>query len=292
VEACQEVQTIRAINSSHRSHKFKISTPYNQSLEDSFCVFCGKCASVCPVGAIYGYDQTAEIWASLNDKRTIAQVSPSFASVLESELADSAVTTGKIVTALKLLGFDKIFDEEIAANISNSELKSELEQRVKTSGKLPMITGSWEGVYNYIKNFYPDLTDHLANSKNKRRIFTKMIKREYAREYACEYTAAEKEEISNIKTVSFIPSVAQKYSVKSEKTDFALTAAEFARMIKLAGIDIYSLPETQFDTSKIEFPAINNAAKPEIVQSFAEARKVMETVRAGKCSAQWIEIIS
>jgi NADH dehydrogenase/NADH:ubiquinone oxidoreductase subunit G len=287
VEACQEVQTIRAINSSYRSHKFKISTPYNQSLEDSNCVFCGKCASVCPVGAIYEYDQTAEVWASLNDKaqRTIAQISPSFASAFENELScgDSTITTGKITAALKLLGFDKIFDEEIAANISDSELKSELEQRTKTGGKLPMISGSWEGVYCYIKNFYPDLMDHLAAGKSKRRIFAETINREYA--------AAEKTEISNITTVSFVPSVAEKYSVKLEKTDFALTAAEFARMLKLAGIDIFSLLEAQFDTVRIELPAVNNAVKPEIVHDFAEARKVMETIREGKCGSQWIEIV-
>jgi NADH dehydrogenase/NADH:ubiquinone oxidoreductase subunit G len=285
IEACQEVQAVRTINYSHRSYKFKIATPYNQSLEDSNCVFCGKCASVCPVGAIYGHDQTTEIWASLNDKdrRTIAQVSPSFASALENEL-DSAVTTGKITTALKLLGFDRIYDEEFAANISNSELRSELEKRAKTGGKLPMITGSWEGVHNYIKNFYPDLTDHLAAAKNKRQIFAEIIKSKYA-----DY---EKKEISSITTVSFIPSVAQKYSVKREKTDFALTAAEFARMIKLAGINIYSLPEAQFDTIKVEQPTGNNAAKPEIINGFAEARKVIETIRERKCNAQWIEIES
>jgi iron only hydrogenase large subunit-like protein len=293
VEECQEVQTIRAINTSRRGHSFEISTPYKLALEETFCVFCGKCAEVCPVGAIYGHDNSAEVLASINDKdkRTIAQVSPVIMSALEKELncavsvcaATGNVTTGKVITALKLLGFDRVFDAEIAGNVRKAELNRELEERVKNGGKLPMITGASEGVPLFIKNFYSDLTDHLSGGKSRRRIFAETIKGEYA---ACEKTDA-----SNITTVSFVPDIAQKYG-SGGKTDFALTAAELARMIKLAGIDIRSLPEESFDTIKIELPAGSGAASPQIVSGFMQAREVMEAIRKGRYNAQWIEIKS
>jgi iron only hydrogenase large subunit-like protein len=293
VEACQEEQAIRAINTSYRSYKYGISAPYEQALEDSDCVFCGRCAAVCPVGAIYEHDRTAEVWASLNDsgRRTIAQVSPVIASVYAAVHGAAAyaaagnITTGKIIAALKLLGFDKIFDAEIAGNIRNSELSRELEERKKAGGKLPMITGTSEGVSRFIRNFYPGLTAHLAGGKSRRQIFTETIKSEYA--------ACEKVELSTVTTVSFVPGIAQKYGAGG-KADFALSAAELARMIKLAGINIGSLLEEPFDTIKIDQPSQSGIANPKIIRGFSEAHKIMEAVREcdaqGKCDAQWVEI--
>jgi len=289
VEACQEVQTIRAINTSHRSHEFGISAPYKQALEESSCVFCGKCSSVCPVGAIYGHDQSAEVLDLVTkEEKAIAQISPDVAAALEKEFAcceGGCVTTGKIVAALKLIGFKKVYDEKTAASISNNELTSKLEKRIKTgaSAKLPMISGSSEGVSRFVKNFYPDLADHLANVRCKRRIFAEVIHEAYA--------ASEKADASSVTTVSFVPNIAQKYGAGGRK-DFALTAAELARMIKLAGINLCSLKEEQFDTIKIDLPPQSSKAKPEIVSGFANARKVMESIRSGKCKAQWIEIES
>jgi ferredoxin len=285
IEACQEVQTIRAINSSHRSHKFAVSTAYEQSLEDTPCVFCGKCASVCPVGAIYEHDQTAEVFSALNNKERylIAQVSGALVSAMDSEfaLAAGTITSGKITAALRLLGFHKVYDANIAVNASKSELSGELEQRLNSGGKIPLISGSSEGVSRFIKNFYPDLTDYLAAGRRGRRIFAEVIKSEYA--------AAEGIDVSTVTSISFVPCIAHKFGAGG-KTDFALTAAELVRMIKLAGIDIAALPEESFDAVKIDLPKYDNAAQKEIILSFAQARKVMESIRKGECTAKWVEI--
>jgi len=286
VEACQEEQTIRAINTSRRSHEYGISAPYNQALEESACVFCGRCAEVCPVGAIYENDRTAEVWASLNDsgRRTIAQVPEGL--VLNVGEDTGAVTTGKIVTALKLLGFDKVYDAGVSAEISNSELIEELQKRISAGGKLPLISGNAEGVNQFVKNFYPDLAGNLAAGRNPRRIFTEVIKSEYA--------AAEKTDISGIMSVSFVRGIAGKYGAGG-KTDIAITAGELARMIKLAGINIAGLSESSFDTVKIDPPKRDKWGGPDIIQKekirgFAQARKALETVREGKCASKWVEI--
>ena len=297
VEACQEVQTIRAINTSCRSHEYEISTPYKQALKDGPCVFCGQCAAVCPVGAIYEHDQTAQVWDSLNNKErhVIAQVSPAIISAINKEFDLSAdktngkITAGKIAAALRLLGFNRVYDTDVAANAANSEICGEVEHRIKNSGKLPIISGCSQGVFNFIKCFYPGLTDHLTTGKNFRQIFASSIKDSYSKEAEIEP--------SIITSVSFVPCIAQKYGIgEKNKTDFALTAGELARMIKLAGIAVETLSEEPFDSAvNTELQKQDNPVLPvkkETVHGFANARKVMEAIRKGECDAQWVEIES
>ncbi len=288
VEACQEVQTIRAINTSHRSKEYEISTPYGQALKESSCVFCGQCASVCPVGAIYEHDQCAEVRAALNDsgRKTIAQIPPSFVPALENalSLAAGTISIGKINFAVKLLGFDQVYDMKTAEASASAEIIGEVKARKDSAGKLPIISGCAEGVGNFVKNFYPDLESHLTAEKTARRTFASVIKNSYAKESGIE--------LSSITTVSLVPCLAQKYAADKNKTDFALTAAEFARMINLAGIIIETLPEEQFDAVNIKLPKQNISVKKETVCGFAQGRKVMEAIREGKCNADWVEILS
>ena len=287
VEVCQEVQAIRAINTANRSSEYRITTPYEQTLEDSACVFCGQCAKVCPVGAIYEHDQTAEVWERLNDSalHVIAQVSPALAEVLQSEIAaEQTITAGKMVSAIKLLGFDKVYDADISASAANSYLNSELEQRQKAGGKLPLISGVSEGTARFVKNFYPDLAPHLSSAKTPRRVFAQDIK--------TAYSAAEKRELSTITTVSFVPDLSQKYTAKKDEKDFALTAKELAKMFKLAGIMIETLPNEPFDTVAADLPKAKNAPVAEIIEGYAKAREILEEIHSGKRTSSQMIILS
>jgi len=286
VEVCQEVQRIGAINTSRRSHEYEIRTAFNQALEDVSCVFCGGCAAVCPVGAIYEYDQTDEVRKALNDSgvKTAAQIYADFVTLFEKEFASvtagKPLSIGQLIAAIRLLGFDKVYDAAITENAVNSEIYDEVQSRKKSGEKLqgllckPIISGYAEGVTRFIKNFYPDLAENLTSAKSLRRQFANLIKADTL----------------NITTVSFVSSAAQKYTASPSKTDFTLTAPELARMIKTAGIVIETLPEEQFDAFDCEIPSAG-VVKKVTVRGYAEARKEMEAIHKGECDAEWVEVL-
>jgi len=295
VEACQVIQAIGAINTSGRSQDFEICTAYGQALEKGNCAFCGQCVKVCPVGAIYENDQTAQVWKALgeSERHVIAQVSPALTSALSDEFGfdTNTITTGKMIAAIKMLGFKEVFNFDVAAKASRAERIDELENQIKYSGKsqkkLPLISGCSKGVFTFIENFFPDFIENFSTTENPRQYFSDMIKSIYA--------AAANIDEDNVTTVSFVPCLAQKYGIEN-KNDFALTTGELARMIKLAGIDIAGLQEELFDI--IELPKHGSAkdtdttTEPMIVFGYAEARKVMEAIRSGECDAKWIEILT
>ena len=259
VEVCQEVQTVRAINTSHRSIAYEICTPYGQALSGGPCVFCGQCAAVCPVGAIYEYDQTDTVRNALNSsgQHVIAELASPVAAGMDSELnlPEGSVTIGKLVTALKLMGFSKVIDAAVSANETiNAEFR-ELLDRIKNHGTLPLITSCSPGWINFAEKFYPDLADHLPTGKNPTRNFGVLAKTWYAKE-----SGADK---SKITSVSITPCIVKKHEAKQlsmqtngfPDVDIALTTQEIARMIKLAGIDLCNLPESPFDC--VSFDSIN-----------------------------------
>jgi len=254
IEVCQELQTVRAINSSHRSTQFEVCTPYGQALSEGPCIFCGQCAVVCPVGAIYEHDQTREIRTILDSggQHVVAEIMSSAAAGIGSEfdLPPGAITSGKMVTALKRMGFDRVFDAAISANETAREEFHELLDRIKNHGKLPLITSCSPAWFNFVKKFYPDLQGHLPAAKNPTRNFGLLSKTRYAEESGIDRT--------KITSVSITPCIAKKSEAGRPETqtngcrdvDASLTTREIARMIKLAGIDLANLPETPFDPVK------------------------------------------
>ena len=252
VTACREIQSVWAITSAERSVKYTISTPYNQMLGDGPCVYCGRCASVCPVGAIYENDQTDAIFDVMADpeRHVIVQTAPAVRVALGDDfgLPAGAISTGKMVSALKRLGFARVFDTNFAADLTIMEEGHEFLDRLKNNGKLPMITSCCPGWINFAETFFPDLLDNLSSCKSPQQMFGAVAKTYYS-----EKTGIPKDKIT---VVSIMPCTAKKFECNraemndsgEKDVDFVLTTRELARMIRMAGIVFDELPEDNFDS--------------------------------------------
>jgi NADP-reducing hydrogenase subunit HndD len=251
------------------------------SLEDSPCVSCGQCETVCPVGAICENDQSAAVLAALkrNEPRMAALFSGALCGQLDNSLGLPAGTAsaGKTVTALKRLGFDKVYDSRVLLNLAAAELGLELQSRVKNGKqKLPIISACSQSAVKFIENFYPDLASLLSPCRSPREIIRSFLKDE--------------------KTVYIEPCISNK-----SLPDITLTVKELARMIRLAGINFEALPDSPFDTfidghgvkeqiadlSDIEYPSGINCLS---VNGLGKARTILDSVRKGECDASLIEI--
>jgi len=251
VEVCQEVQQVAAINTANRSVDFGVSTAYGESLADSPCVYCGQCIAVCPVGALTEKDDTARVWEALDNPElhVVVQTAPAVRVALGEEFgwAPGTISTGKMVAALRRLGFAKVFDTNFTADLTIIEEGNELLQRIKEGGVLPMITSCSPGWINYIEKFYPELLPHVSTCKSPQQMFGALAKTYYPEKAGI---PAEK-----IFVVSIMPCTAKKYectrpemqSSGYQDVDVVLTTRELARMIKQAGIDVEALSEEEYD---------------------------------------------
>jgi NADP-reducing hydrogenase subunit HndD len=251
VEVCQEVQQVAAINTANRSQDYTMSTAFGEALADSPCVYCGQCIAVCPVGALTEKDDTAKVWAALDnpDLHVVVQTAPAVRVALGEEFGwkPGTITTGKMVAALKRLGFDKVFDTNFTADLTIIEEGNELLQRIKEGGTLPMITSCSPGWINYIEKFYPELLPHVSSCKSPQQMFGALAKTYYAQKAGI---PAEK-----IFVVSIMPCTAKKYectrpemrSSGFQDVDVVLTTRELGRMIKQASFDMEAIQEAEYD---------------------------------------------
>ncbi|MDR1297115.1 MAG: [FeFe] hydrogenase, group A [Deltaproteobacteria bacterium] len=344
VDVCQEVQAVRAINTAHRSVHYEVTTPYDQQLIEGPCVYCGQCAAVCPVGAIYENDQTDKVWKAIDDpaRHVVVQTAPAVRVALGDEfgLPKGAVTTGKMATALRRLGFTKVFDTDWSADVTILEEGNELLHRLTNGGKLPMITSCSPGWINFCEVFYPDLLDHLSTCKSPQQMFGALVKTYYPKISGVDP--------ASITSVSIMPCTAKKFEAQRpemndsgyQDVDVVLTTRELARMIKLAGLDFENLPESDFDRlmgdstgaavifgtsggvmeaalrtvyevvtkeplapldleavrghqglKTVEVDLKGTKVKVVVANGLANARHVMDEIRAGKCDATFIEIM-
>ena len=251
VATCKNVQGIGAIACINRGFESCISTVGEKSLADVNCVLCGQCIESCPVGALTEKDSTEEVWNALRDEDTyvVVQTAPAVRVALGEEFGMDIGTnvTGKMVTALKRLGFDKVFDTNTGADFTIMEEGTEFIERLNNGGVLPMITSCSPGWINYCEKNYPDQLAHLSSCKSPHMMFGAIIKSYFA----------EKNNIdpSKIYVVSVMPCVAKKYEITRDNmagagypdVDAVITTRELARMIKQARIDFTSLEGETFD---------------------------------------------
>ena len=251
VAACKNVQQIGAIDCINRGFESCISTFGDNSLNDVNCTFCGQCIEACPTGALHEKETINDVWVKLKDPDAyvIVQTAPAVRVALGEEFGMPIGTNvkGKMVTALKRLGFDKVFDTNTGADFTIMEEATEFIERFKENDNLPMITSCSPGWVKFIEMNYPELLPHLSSCKSPHQMFGAI----------CKTYFAEKQNIDpkKIYMVSVMPCIAKKFESKRPEmendglrnVDNVITTRELARMIKQANIEFEKLEDSQFD---------------------------------------------
>ena len=250
---CNEVQTVGVLSGINRGFGTQVSTFFGDDLIDTNCTFCGQCISVCPTGALVEKDNTREAWAALGQKEkpVMVQTAPAVRVGLGEEfgLDPGSISTGKMVAALKALGFDYVFDTNFAADLTIMEEANEFVNRFVKGEKLPILTSCCPAWINFMEYEYPDLLPYLSTCKSPQSMFSPI-----ARHYFAEKVLNKKHD--EVIVMSIMPCVAKKFEVSREElgedgyldTDISLTTRELARMIKEAGIDLANIDEAEFDS--------------------------------------------
>lgn len=252
IRVCRDVQGMSVYSFAERGFDTIVSTAFEQDLGKVECSYCGQCASVCPTGAIVEKDDTEKVWSAINDpdKIVIVQTAPAVRVALGEELGmePGSIVTGKMVAALRNLGFDKIFDTNFSADLTIMEEGHEFLHRLTNGGVLPMITSCSPGWVNMIELKYPDLLPHLSSAKSPQQMFGAIAKTYYAEKAGIDP--------AKIVSVSVMPCTAKKAEAARPEmnasgyrdVDVVITTRELGRMIREAGLDFKHLPEDSYDS--------------------------------------------
>ena len=253
VAACKANHAVGVIGASERGFSTHIGCAFEARLGDSPCVSCGQCITVCPTGALTEKDDTAKVWAALNDpaKHVVVQPAPSVRATL-GECFGMPIGTnveGKMVAALRRLGFDGVFDTDTAADFTIMEEATEFVHRVKNGGALPLITSCSPGWVKFCETYYPDMIPNLSSCKSPQQMFGALTKTYYAEKMGLDP--------HDIVCMSVMPCTAKKFEIGREgqsaagdgiaDVDISITTRELGRMIERAGIRFADLPDEDFD---------------------------------------------
>ncbi len=250
---CEHTQGIGVIGANERGFKTNIACAFDMELGETSCVSCGQCIAVCPTGALMEKDFTDDVIAAISDpdKFVVVQTAPSVRAGLGEDFGLPVGTNveGKMVSALRRLGFDKVFDTDWAADLTIMEEATEFLHRVKNGGTLPLITSCSSGWVKYCEHYYPDMIDNLSSCKSPQQMFGAMSKT-----YLAEKMGVDP---AKIVTVSVMPCTAKKFEIGRDDqsaagsdipdVDISITTRELARLIKRVGLDFHALPDENFD---------------------------------------------
>lgn len=250
---CQEMQNVWALEFIGRGEKMTIAPAADVPLNDSPCIKCGQCSAHCPVGAIYEKDETAKVWNALRDSEryTVVQIAPAVRVALGEAfgMKPGELTTGKIYTALRRLGFEAVFDTNFSADLTIMEEGTEFVQRFTQGGELPLITSCCPSWTDWMEKYATDFIPNFSTAKSPQQMLGVMAKTYFAEKMGINP--------ASMYVVSIMPCTAKKYEItRSEEmhasgyqdVDVVLTTRELARMIKIAGLDFETLPESEADS--------------------------------------------
>lgn len=248
---CSDIQTVHALSTNDRGFDTYVGVAYNLPMHETTCTFCGQCLTVCPTGALTEVNNANLVWNALaSDKYVVVQTAPAVRVALGEEfgLEPGTNVTGKMVSALRKLGFDRVFDTDFAADLTIMEESAEFMERLKNGGPFPLITSCCPAWVNFMETQFADFIKNPSSAKSPHEMFGAVAKSYYAEKMGIDP--------EDMVVVSVMPCVAKKYESARQElenregladVDIVITTRELAQMIKEAGLQFTDLPDEEFD---------------------------------------------